>query len=155
MAVLTADMRRVIDEQKLGFVATVGADGAPNLSPKGTLAVVDDEHLAFIDIRSPATVRNLAANPAMEINVVDQTLRKGYRFKGVVEVLSEGPRFDELTAFYRARGSTSSIRHIVVMTVQRAAPLTSPAYDQGRSEADVTAQWDAYWDDVRRKREGL
>jgi predicted pyridoxine 5'-phosphate oxidase superfamily flavin-nucleotide-binding protein len=31
MAILTEDMKRVIAEQKLGFVATVGADGEPNL----------------------------------------------------------------------------------------------------------------------------
>jgi predicted pyridoxine 5'-phosphate oxidase superfamily flavin-nucleotide-binding protein len=34
MSILTADMERVIDEQKLGFVATVCDDGTPSLSPK-------------------------------------------------------------------------------------------------------------------------
>ena len=33
---LTADMRRIIEEQRLGFVATAAADGTPNVSPKGT-----------------------------------------------------------------------------------------------------------------------
>lgn len=37
MARLTADMRRVVTEQRLGFVAPVSPDGAPNLSPKGTV----------------------------------------------------------------------------------------------------------------------
>jgi len=71
MGILTDDMKRVIAEQRLGFVATVCPDGTPNLSPKGTTAVWDDEHLVFADICSPATVRNLIANPAIEINVVD------------------------------------------------------------------------------------
>jgi uncharacterized protein len=30
---LTEDMKRVIEEQRLGFVATSGPDGTPNLSP--------------------------------------------------------------------------------------------------------------------------
>ena len=47
MAILTSDMKRVVEEQRLGFVATVCADGTPNLSPKGTTAVWDDEHLVF------------------------------------------------------------------------------------------------------------
>ena len=33
---LTEEMKRVVLEQKLGFVATVCPDGTPNLSPKGT-----------------------------------------------------------------------------------------------------------------------
>src|SRR3989442_14777767 len=45
MGLLTADMKRVGEEQHLGFVATVCPDGTPNLSPKGTPAVWDDDHL--------------------------------------------------------------------------------------------------------------
>ena len=47
MALLTADMKRVVEEQRLGFFATVCADGTPNVSPKGTIAVWDDDHLVF------------------------------------------------------------------------------------------------------------
>jgi hypothetical protein len=65
MGILTADMRRVIAEQKLGFVATVSRDGTPNLSPKGTMLVLDDDRIMFAEIRSPATIANLAANPRM------------------------------------------------------------------------------------------
>ena len=64
MAILTPDMKRIIAEQKLGFVATVNADGTPNLSPKATMQVLDDEHIFFADIRSPGTMANLARNPA-------------------------------------------------------------------------------------------
>ena len=39
---LTPDMKRVIAEQRLAFVATVCPDGTPNLSPKGTIAALDD-----------------------------------------------------------------------------------------------------------------
>jgi uncharacterized protein len=152
MAILTDDMRRVVDEQRLGFIATVTPEGKPNLSPKGTTAVWDDEHLVFADVRSPVTVANLRANPAIEINLVDQTLRKGYRFKGVATVLAEGPRFEEIVKFYRARGSRSAIKHVVLVKVERAAPLISPAYDLGQSEAEVTTQWDRHWDELRRRR---
>ena len=68
---LTDDMQRVVLEQRLGFHATVCPDGTPNLSPKGTTSVYDDEHLFFAEIRSPRTIENLRANPAIEVNVVD------------------------------------------------------------------------------------
>ncbi|MDX6422621.1 MAG: uncharacterized protein QOI67_92 [Gaiellaceae bacterium] len=56
---LTDDMQRVVLEQRLGFHATVCPDGTPNLSPKGTTSVYDDEHLFFTEIRSPRTIENL------------------------------------------------------------------------------------------------
>ncbi len=151
MGILTDEMKRVVEEQRLGFVATVCPDGTPNLSPKGTVAVWGDDELIFADIRSPRTVANLRTNPSVEINVVDVVSRKGYRFKGKAEVLEGGPRFEEAVAFYRHRGTANPIRAIVVVTVERALPLTSPAYDLGLSEAEVRERWKRHWEEVERR----
>ena len=86
MGILTEDMKRTVREQGMAFVATVCSDGTPNLSPKGTIAVWDDDHLIFADLASPQTMTNLRNNPAIEINVVDAFLRKGYRFKGTARI---------------------------------------------------------------------
>ena len=145
MGVLTAEMKRLVERQKLGFVATVCPDGTPNLSPKGTTAVWDDDHLIFADICSPGSVANLQHNPAVEINVVDPILRKGYRFKGTARVLSEGAVFNEILASLRKRGVGSPIKHIVLIQVERALPLVSPAYDSGATEDEVRVRWQAYW----------
>src|SRR5215468_11990204 len=95
MGILTEDMRRVVEQQRLGFIATVCPDGAPNLSPKGTTAVWDDEHLVFADICSPSTIANLRHSPVLEINVVDSLLRKGYRFKGPPTIPRQVPYTDQ------------------------------------------------------------
>ena len=153
MGVLTDDMQRVIGEQQLGFIATVTPDGQPNLSPKGSTKVFDGDHLIFADIASPTTVANLRANSAIEINVVDPIVRKGYRFKGRAEVFASGDRFDELLAVLRNSGSTNPINSIVLMTVESAAALWSPAYDQGQTEAQVVTQWEAKHDALKARRE--
>ena len=101
MGVLDAPMKLLVERQRLGFVATVCPDGTPNLSPKGTTVVWDDDHLVFADIHSPGTVANLRSNPAVEINVVDVMVRKGYRFKGTARVLGDGVLFDEILTFLR------------------------------------------------------
>jgi predicted pyridoxine 5'-phosphate oxidase superfamily flavin-nucleotide-binding protein len=93
-------MKRVVAEQRLAFVATVSPDNSPNLSPKGTISVFDDEHLVFADIRSPATIRNLESNPAIEVNVVDQFCRKGYRFKGSAQIVRDGDLYRDIQKFY-------------------------------------------------------
>src|SRR5215204_3897414 len=152
MAILTADMKRVVEEQRLGFVATVCPDGTPNLSPKGTTAVWDDEHLVFANLRSPGTMANLRLNASVEINVVDPFVRKGYRFKGLATVVESGPLREQAIAFYRQRGSrVAAIREIVLVRIQSAQPIDSPAYDLGLSEAEVRARWERHFESLRTK----
>ena len=150
MGLLTADMKRVVGEQRLGFVATVCPDGTPNLSPKGTTAVWDDDHLVFANIRSPGTLANLRQNANVEVNVVDPFLRKGYRFKGVASVLDSGALYDRVIAFYKERGSrVSVIREVVMVQVQSAQPIDSPAYDLGLTEDEVRARSERYYQSLR------
>src|ERR1041385_8382416 len=155
MAMLTEDMKRVIREQRLGFVATGCPDGTPNLSPKGTTTVWDDDHIVFADLRSPRTIANLKQNPAVEINVVDWFTRKGYRFKGSATVLESGALFNELVAFYTPQGQLDAprrIQTIVMVKVQRALPLVSPAYDRDFTEDQIRTQWEDHYQHIRPKR---
>ena len=150
MGILTGDMKRVVNEQRLAYVATVCPDGTPNLSPKATTTVWDDDHLVYADIRSPNTRENLRHNPVVEVNVVDPVSRKGYRFKGRAAVLTEGAVHDEVLEMYRRRGQDYSPQAVVLIRVERALPLVSPAYDRGRTEEDVRAEFYAYYDALNR-----
>ena len=154
MGVLTDDMKRVVREQRLAFVATVCADNTPNLSPKGTIAVWDDDHLVFANIRSPRTISNLRRNAAVEINVVDPMVRKGYRFKGTATILEAGARYEEVKVFFRERGVLNPFREVVVIKVEQALPVTSPAYDLGLSEEEIRARWERHHEAVKRGSEG-
>lgn len=147
MGLLTAEIRDFVNRTKLGFVATVCPDGTPNLSPKGTTIAWDQDHLAFADIDSPGTIQNLFHNPSIEVNVVDVFSRKGYRFKGLAEVLQEGNVFEAILRHYREAGNQYTINHIVWIKVDRILPLFSPAYDH-LSEEEITRRWAAYWNAV-------
>jgi predicted pyridoxine 5'-phosphate oxidase superfamily flavin-nucleotide-binding protein len=146
VGILTGDMQRVVRDVGLGFHATVNEDGSPNLSPKGTTAVWDDDHLFFADIRSPQTVANIQRGSHVEINVVDPFVRKGYRFRGPAVAHEPGTvGFTMGLGRLRAEGFTTReerIRAIVLIHVERALPLVPPVYDDGtREEADVTRSW--------------
>ena len=147
MAILTEDMQRVVREQRLGFYATVCEGGSPNLSPKGTTYVLDDDHLFFADIRSPQTVANIRRGSLVEVNIVDPLVRKGYRFKGVGEIHEPGTsRYDDCIERLREGGSTLTdrVKTIVVIEVREARPLVSPAYDDGTlTEADLISTFRA------------
>lgn len=154
MGMLTADMVRVVREQRLGYIATVCPDGTPNLSPKGTTTVWDDDHLIFADICSPGTVANLEQNPAIEVNVVDPIARRGYRFKGRATIYTAGPQFAAGLDFYRRVQAlqeeiAARIRSVVLIKVERALPLISPIYDLGVTQVEVEARYQAYYDGLR------
>lgn len=138
---LTGDMRRIIEEQRLGFVATAAPDGTPNVSPKGTFAVLDDRTIAFGEIRSPVTIRNLRTNPRIEINFVDVFVRKGYRFAGTATVVERGEAGFEILLPRLRTTLAHRIRAIVMIAVTRALPLTSPAYDDGKTEPELRRAW--------------
>ena len=141
MAIITDDMRRIVQATRLCFVATVDEDGTPNLSPKSSLMVYDDDHLLFANIASPNTVRNLRRNPAIEINAIDIFARRGYRFKGTAIMIPPGnPEFDFVAEpFWAENGKQFPVHEIVKVEVTRAAPALSPAYTfiKGLAEEDL------------------
>ena len=153
MGILTEGMKSLVREQRLGFIATVCPDGSPNLSPKGTAIVLDDDHLAFADLASPGTITNIKQNPAIEICMVDAFIRKGFRFKGTAAVLTEGQLFQDVLATYKSgqmgvQRLASTIKRVVVVKVERALPLVSPGYFPGVTEEQMRIQWEGYWDSV-------
>jgi len=141
--VLTPDMRAVIKAAHLCFVATVTPEGLPNLSPKGTIRVWDDAHLFFLDIASPGTRVNLEHSPRMELNVVEQLSRRGYRFFGRADVHLEDSDFyrDGVRRVFGDGEPTFPVAAVVRLAIERAAPLLSPAYWRATDENEIRESW--------------
>ena len=137
---ITQEIKNFLDLQKLGYVATVTADGKPNLSPKGTIIAWTSEMLAFADIRSPDTMENLKNNPNVEINVIDPLLRKGYLFKGQAKIIKDTSLYAEILSHYRQKGIKSPINSIVLVDVSHVSEVTSPLYDMGISEQEIKSK---------------
>ncbi len=141
MATLTQEMKDFVNKQRMGFVATIGPENKPNLSPKGTTIAFNDEHLTFTGIKSDQTISNLEAHPSVEVNVVDSVKRRGYRFKGEATVLHEGTKFDEILNHYRKIGVKSEVKAIVLIKIDTAKEIKSPLYDLGLTEQEIEIDW--------------
>ncbi len=142
---ITEKIRKFVSQQKLGFVATVSPDGTPNLSPKGTISVLDENTLVFANIRSPQTIENLEKNPSVEINIVDPFSRRGYRFKGITKIISDGEEYDKIILSYRQKGIQTTIKSIVIVNVKQILEVTSPLYDVGYTEEELRIKWKKYY----------
>ena len=146
MVVITDEIKKFVNFQKLGYVATVSNDNTPNLSPKGTIMVLDEFHIAFANIQSPNTVENLKHNSSIEVNVVDPFSRRGYRFKGTAEVISSGGKFDKVISHYKTSGVKSSIKSVILVKIEKLSEVFSPLYDLGHTEKELKAKWKKYYE---------
>jgi|TARA_B100000929_G_scaffold225276_1_gene181603 hypothetical protein len=145
MITISEEIKNFVNSQKLGYVATVSKDGTPNLSPKGTIVVMNRSTLVFADIRSPQTIENLQDNHSVEINVVDPFQRLGYRFKGDGKIINEGSEFDKILDYYRNIGVKSKINSVVVVDVKSMSEVTSPSYDLGVTKDELISKWKKYY----------
>ena len=143
---LTAPMKDLIAAFPLGFVATVTPNGAPAVSPKGTFLVLDDDTVAFGDIRSPGTQRNLTANPAIEANFIDPFKRKAVRVAGAAVLHPKGSEWFIvqhpiwLDVFGRL---ATRINSLVAIKIHSASEIWTPPYDDGATEAEMIATYKA------------
>jgi len=143
---IPASVQKLITEWRLGFIATAGADGRPNVSPKGTFLVLDDRTLAFAEIRSPQTLANIAHQPEVEVNFVDAFLRKGARLRGVATVHWRGDAgFAAVIAPFEATWASLAHRMnaVVTIAVTEVRPLATPPYDDGATEEEMIALYKA------------
>ena len=142
---ITKEIVKLLSEQKLGFVATVSPNGTPNLSPKGTISVLNENTLVFANIRSPQTIENLEKNPSIEINIVDPFSRRGYRFKGIAKIISDGEEYKKILLSYKQNGIKTTIKSIVMVNVKQILEVTSPLYDVGYTEEELRIKWKKYY----------
>jgi hypothetical protein len=146
--VIIKEIKDFLNLQKLGYVATVSSDGKPNISPKGTIIGWSSETLAFADIRSPDTMKNLIDNPNVEINVIDPLLRKGYLFQGKARILQDGAVHQEILNHYRQNGIKSPINSIILIDVSCVSDVISPLYDLGISEDEIKSKWQKHFSNL-------
>ena len=96
MAKIPKDVQEFM-QGKMAWVATASPDGVPNATPKGTVKVIDDEHLVFADLFSRKTRENLLKNPKVAVTVIDEKSHKGYQIKGAAELLTAGELFSQVS----------------------------------------------------------
>jgi len=104
---------------KMAWVATAATDGMPNTTPKGSIEIIDDEHLVFADLFSRKTRENLKANSKVAVTVIDAETHKGYQIKGSAEMLESGPLFEKMAEeLKKAPMELPPLQYVVRITVE-------------------------------------
>jgi len=103
MAKLTQEMKDFIANHQC-FIGTVSKDGIPNVAPKRSTRVFDDQTLIFNEGTGGATYRNILDGSKVAVAVVNREILDGYRFIGRPEVLTSGEIYDQAAELSKKAG---------------------------------------------------
>jgi predicted pyridoxine 5'-phosphate oxidase superfamily flavin-nucleotide-binding protein len=116
MAKLSDEMKTMFERQ-LAVVATASSDGTPNVAPKGSMYVVDDQTLAYSEGAGQKTLRNLLQNTKVAVMVVDRDVSDGYQCKGTAEMLTTGDLYEQQAKRSESRGRPRPT-HVVSIKIE-------------------------------------
>ena len=98
---LTEELKEFVSRPEVTkILATINEDGSPDIGPKGTTQVYDDESLAYAEFTGKRHYRNVQRDNRIAIACIDWQERNGYRFEGKAEVYESGEVFDRVAGKY-------------------------------------------------------
>lgn len=120
MTTIPQKLHDILAEGHNIWVATVGADGMPNVSIKGSGALLDDEHLYFADMFSHKTRENLLHDNRVAVGIHDPERNVALQVKGHAELIDHGEVFDRVNAELREHSEAQHlppVKYVVRITV--------------------------------------
>jgi predicted pyridoxine 5'-phosphate oxidase superfamily flavin-nucleotide-binding protein len=150
MTLLTEPIREAARRSVLCWLATVDAEGRPNVSPKEVWAIADEQHVVVANIASPLSVRNIGQHPQVCLSFVDVFVQKGFKLLGTArEVRAADPEFATWAKPLLAMvGQRFVIHSVLVIRVTSVAPIVAPSYrfypDETTEASQVESAMRAY-----------
>lgn len=94
MPALTQEMKEMIAASQC-FIGTVNKDGIPNVAPKRSTRVLNDETLIFNEGTGGATFENILNGSKVSVALVHRDITEGYRFLCDAELQTEGANYEQ------------------------------------------------------------
>lgn len=134
MPPLDETTKRVLASTPVIPVATASADGLPNVVPMTFVKALDDSTLLIADNYMDKAARNLKENPRVAVAVWDMETREAFQIKGIAEVFTEGPLFEEAAEWVRSIRPQHKTKSAVAVRVEHVY-VCGPGPDRGRDVA--------------------
>lgn len=102
MIAISDQMRELVDNALANgspcVLATVSADGEPDIGFKGSMLVFDNESLAYWERTKRVHMKNVKENPKVIVLFRDAKTRAAWRFHGTATLHETGPIRDQVMA---------------------------------------------------------
>ena len=77
------------------ILATVSADGEPDIGYKGSMMVFDKQSLAYLERTKRVHLKNLKENPKVIVLFRDAKTKVAWRFHGTAKLYESGPIWEQ------------------------------------------------------------
>jgi predicted pyridoxine 5'-phosphate oxidase superfamily flavin-nucleotide-binding protein len=150
MTLLNESVREAARRSVLCWLATVDAEGQPNVSPKEVWTIADDQHVVVAHIASPISARNIAQHPRVCLSFVDVFVQKGFKLIGNArEVRAKDAEFTDWAEPLLAMvGQRFTIQSVLVVHVKSVSAIVAPSYrfypDDTTEASQVASAMQAY-----------
>lgn len=93
------DIMKDLLAKQLPIQATTSKAGIPDIGPKRSLRVFDDNSLIYNETTGGQTLQNLIDGSKIAVAVIDREALDGYRFIGRAEILDDGEVWEQTKAY--------------------------------------------------------
>lgn len=127
---LNEAIRTDIANSVLCWLATLDAEGTPNVSPKEIFAAHGDDRIVIADIASPVSVKNLRANPRACVSFIDIFRQRGFKIVGTARIFgADEADFAVVGAdLLEMAGPDFPIRHVISIGIEHVSRIWAPSY---------------------------
>lgn len=123
-------MRTDIENSVLCWLATVDAEGTPNVTPKEIFSAYGDDRIVVADIASTNTVRNIRLHPKVCVSFIDVFRQRGFKVVGHATIIApDDADFETVGAdLLKMVGDDFPIRHLISIKIEKVSRIWAPSY---------------------------
>ncbi len=127
---ITADVKKYMQDSTLCWLATSDKNNQPNVSPKELFIQGHGDQILVAEVISHISMTNILQNPLVCISFINIFTQKGYNIKGVAEIIApEDKRFKELSSPLMHMVNTRfTVLHLISIEVKEVTPIIAPSY---------------------------
>lgn len=129
MAVLTDEVKKVLQDTDMWVLATADKNGIPNAVPVNFVEILSDSKIMLVDILMNKTRANLEDNPNVAVTVWHE--HDGYQIKGKAYVETSGPNFESGVAQVKKEKPFLDPKGVVIVDISEIY-ITTPGPDNGK-----------------------
>ncbi|OCQ23223.1 flavin-nucleotide-binding protein [Pseudoalteromonas luteoviolacea] len=124
------ELKEYVNKSVLCWLATVGEDMAPNVSPKEIFTLLDEDTLLIANIASPISERNIIANARVCVSLIDVFEQRGFKLKGTAEVIEPNSDIGEeyLRSIRTIADESYPVKNIFVIKIESKSKIMAPSY---------------------------
>lgn len=126
---LTPQIKESIQKSVLCWLATVSAEGEPNVSPKEIFTYYQED-VIIANIASPRSVKNIIENNRVCVSFIDILVQKGWQLKGIASILTKDDDgfYDLEPLLLHMTAGKFPFSSIIRIHVEKMKPIIAPRY---------------------------